>query len=69
MSLDREQLLGVAHAERQRLGRTIQFSEPETWDRPSAAQGWWNRDVMAHLSAGDTLSAQLVAGGSTDRAR
>jgi uncharacterized protein (TIGR03083 family) len=54
--------LGVAHAERQRLGRTIQFSEPDTWDRPSAAEGWWNRDVMAHLAAGDTMSAQLMAG-------
>ena len=62
MSLDREQLLGVAHAERQRLGRMIQYAEPATWDQPSAADGWWNRDVMAHLAAGDTLAAQLVAG-------
>jgi len=62
VSLDREQLLGVAHAERQRLGRMIQYAEPATWDQPSAADGWWNRDVMAHLAAGDTLAAQLVAG-------
>jgi uncharacterized protein (TIGR03083 family) len=62
VSLDRETLLGVAHAERQRLGRTIQFAEPDTWEQPSAAEGWWNRDVMAHLGAGDTLAAQLVAG-------
>ena len=62
MSLDREQLLGVAYAERQRLGRMIQYAEPATWDQPSAADGWWNRDVMAHLAAGDTLAAQLVAG-------
>jgi uncharacterized protein (TIGR03083 family) len=61
VSLDREQLLGVAHAERQRLGRTIQYAGPESWEQPSAADGWWNRDVMAHLAAGDTIAAQLVA--------
>jgi uncharacterized protein (TIGR03083 family) len=64
VSLDRERLLGVAYAERQRLGRMIQFAEPDTWDQPSAADGWWNRDVMAHLAAGDTIAAQLTAGGS-----
>ncbi|MDH5224632.1 MAG: maleylpyruvate isomerase family mycothiol-dependent enzyme [Actinomycetota bacterium] len=64
MSLDREQLLGIAHAERQRLGRMLQYAEPETWEQPSAAEGWWNRDVIAHLAAGDTLAAQLVAGES-----
>ena len=62
MSLDREQLLGVAHAERQRLGRMIQFADPDTWEKPSAAAGWWNRDVMAHLAASDTAAAQLMAG-------
>lgn len=62
MSLDREQLLGVAHAERQRLGRMIQYAEPDTWDIPSAAAGWWNRDVLAHLAAADTAAAQLMAG-------
>lgn len=63
MTLDREQLLGIAHAERQRLGRMIQFADPETWEQPSAAAGWWNRDVMAHLAASDTAAAQLIAGG------
>lgn len=62
MTLDREQLLGVAHAERQRLGRMIQFADPETWEQPSAAAGWWNRDVMAHLAASETAAAQLMAG-------
>lgn len=66
MSLDRETLLGIAHAERQRLGRMIQFAEPGSWDLPSAAAGWWNRDVVAHLSAGDTAAAQLVAGGPAE---
>jgi uncharacterized protein (TIGR03083 family) len=62
MSPGREELPGIAHAERERLGRMIQFADPETWEQPSAAAGWWNRDVMAHLSAGDTAAAQLVAG-------
>jgi len=62
VSVDRDQLLGVAYAERQRLGRTIQYADPDTWEQPSAAEGWWNRDVVAHLAAGDTVAAQLVAG-------
>lgn len=40
----------------------IQFADPNSWESPSAAPGWWNRDVMAHLSASDTAAAQLVAG-------
>jgi uncharacterized protein (TIGR03083 family) len=62
VSLDRTTLLGFAHAERQRLGRTVQFADPPTWEQPSAIPGWWNRDVMAHLAAQDTAAAQLVKG-------
>jgi hypothetical protein len=39
----------------------IQFAEPDSWEQPSADPGWWNRDVMAHLMAGDTAAAQLMA--------
>jgi uncharacterized protein (TIGR03083 family) len=59
---DRTTLLGIAHAERQRLGRTVQFADPVTWEQPSALPGWWNRDVMAHLAAQDTAAAQIVKG-------
>jgi len=62
MTLGRDELIGVAHAERQRLGRMIQFADASSWEKPSAAQGWWNRDVMAHLAAQDTAAAQLLAG-------
>jgi hypothetical protein len=62
VSPDRTTLLGVAHAERQRLGRTIQYSDPQTWEQPSALPGWWNRDVMAHLASHDTAAAHLVKG-------
>jgi len=61
VAIDREELLGIAHAERQRLGRMIQFAEPDSWEQASADPGWWNRDVMAHLMAGDTAAAQLMA--------
>ena len=39
---------------------------PRPGTSPSAAAGWWNRDVMAHLAAGDTAAAQLVAGERAD---
>ncbi len=61
-NLDRETLVAIAHAERQRLGRMVQFADPGSWSKPSAAAGWWNIDVMAHLAAGDTAAAQLMAG-------
>ena len=62
MTIDREMLIGLAHAERQRLGRMIQFADPSSWEAPSACEGWWNRDVMAHLAAQDTAAAQLMKG-------
>jgi uncharacterized protein (TIGR03083 family) len=66
MSLDRTTLLGEAHAERQRLGRTVQFAEPETWEQPSALPGWWNRDVMAHLASQDTAAAMVAKGDAAE---
>ncbi len=62
MSLSREELTGYAHAERARLGRLVQYALPESWERMSAAAGWWNRDVVAHLAAQDGAAAQVVAG-------
>jgi len=62
VTIHRETLIGLAHAERQRLGRMIQFAEPDSWEAPSACPGWWNRDVVAHLAAQDTAAAQLVKG-------
>jgi uncharacterized protein (TIGR03083 family) len=62
VTISQETLVGLGHAERQRLGRTIQFADPASWEAPSACAGWWNRDVMAHLAAQDTAAAQLVKG-------
>lgn len=60
MRLSRETLIGLAHAERERLGRSIQYAPAGSWDAPSPCDGWRNRDVIAHLAAQDTAAAQLV---------
>ncbi len=62
MTLDRPTMLGIAHAERARLGRTIQYAPPGSWDAQSPCVGWRNRDVMAHLAAQDTAAAQIIGG-------
>lgn len=58
--MERTQLIGILHAERERLGRTIQYADPATWEGPSPCEGWSNRDLLAHLAAQDTAAAQLV---------
>lgn len=60
--MERQELIAAAFAERMGLGRTIQYTPPESWEQPSACPGWWNRDVIAHLAAQDTAAAQLIAG-------
>jgi uncharacterized protein (TIGR03083 family) len=62
VTLERTQMLGIANAERARLGRTIQYAPASIWDAESVCAGWRNRDVIAHLAAQDTAAAQLVAG-------
>lgn len=62
MTVERTQMLGIAHAERERLGRTMQFAAPDTWDADSVCAGWANRDIVAHLAAQDIAAAQLMNG-------
>jgi uncharacterized protein (TIGR03083 family) len=62
MTLDRTWLLGVARAEREALGRTIQYTEPGAWEAQSVSPGWRNRDVIAHLAAQEATAAALMAG-------
>jgi uncharacterized protein (TIGR03083 family) len=64
VALDRKQLAGVAYAERERLGRTMQYTGPAAWDADSVCAGWRNRDIVAHLAAQDIAAAQLLAGES-----
>ncbi|MBI4260274.1 MAG: maleylpyruvate isomerase family mycothiol-dependent enzyme [Actinobacteria bacterium] len=58
--MDREALLGIAQAEREALGRTIQYTPPDRWDGDSACAGWSNRDVIAHLAASEVAAAALL---------
>lgn len=61
MELDRTWLLGVARAEREALGRTIQYTPPERWEEESPKEGWRLRDVVAHLAAADAAAASVIS--------
>ena len=60
--LDRTWLLATSRAEREALGRTVQYSPPEIWDEESVSVGWRNRDIMAHLAASDVAAAAVLGG-------
>ncbi|HJP65697.1 MAG TPA: maleylpyruvate isomerase family mycothiol-dependent enzyme [Actinomycetota bacterium] len=62
MTLDRVWLLGTARAEREALGRTIQYTPPDRWEAPSVSAGWRNRDIVAHMAADDVAAASILAG-------
>ena len=57
MTVERERLLGIAQAERVALGRTIQYTDPTTWDKPSRLDGWSLKDVVAHLAGSEAVAA------------
>jgi uncharacterized protein (TIGR03083 family) len=59
--LDREWLLGVARAEREALGRTVQYTDPSRWEAESPNAGWRIRDVLAHLAASEVLAGAIIA--------
>ena len=61
MTLDRNWLLAAARAEREALGRTVQYTAPEAWDAESPCEGWRNKDVLAHLAASDVAAASIIA--------
>jgi uncharacterized protein (TIGR03083 family) len=60
--LERTWLLATSRAEREALGRTVQYSPPEIWEQESVSVGWRNRDIMAHLAAGDVAAAAVLGG-------
>ena len=60
--IPRVEMLGSASAERERLGRTIQYAPAGAWDADSVCEGWRNRDIIAHLAAQETAAAQLMTG-------
>jgi uncharacterized protein (TIGR03083 family) len=62
MRLDRAWLLGAARAEREALGRTIQYTPPDAWDQESVIAGWGNRDIVAVLAATEVAAASAITG-------
>jgi uncharacterized protein (TIGR03083 family) len=64
MSIERRWLLGTARAEREAIGRTIQYTPPEAWEAESLSPGWRNRDIVAHLAATEVAAAAVVGGES-----
>ena len=62
MILDRDQLLGIASAERVALGRTIQYTDPSVWDQQSRVETWRLRDIVAHLAASEGVAAASTGG-------
>jgi uncharacterized protein (TIGR03083 family) len=62
MTLDRTWLLGTARAEREALGRTIQYTPPDQWEADSVLAGWRNRDIVAHLAGAEVAAAAALAG-------
>ena len=64
MTLDRTWLLGTARAEREALGRTIQYTPPEVWPGESVSPGWRNRDIVAHLASHEVAAATILGGES-----
>jgi uncharacterized protein (TIGR03083 family) len=62
MTLDRQWLLATARAEREALGRTMQYTPPEAWGQDSLSPGWRNRDIVAHLASTEVAAAAVIAG-------
>lgn len=62
MSIEHEELLGIARHEREALGRTIQYTPPEAWEAPSPAPGRRVRDVVAHVAAAEVAAAAVLVG-------
>ena len=55
-------MIATAKAEREAMGRTIQYTPPEAWEQPSVSPGWRNRDIIAHFAASEVAAAAAVAG-------
>jgi len=66
MTLDRPWLLAAARAERDALGRTIQYTPPEAWDAESPSTGWRTRDIVSHLAATEVAAAASIEGNEGD---
>lgn len=57
--LERDWLLGVARRERDALGRAIQYTDPDAWEKPSPWRGRPIADILCHLAADEIAAAAL----------
>jgi len=62
MSFEHEELLGIARHEREALGRTIQYTPPESWLADSSTPGLRVRDVVGHVAAAEVAAAAVLVG-------
>lgn len=62
MVLDRHWLLGVARREREALGRTVQYTDPEAWENAGPWQGRPIIEVLYHLAATEIAAAETWSG-------
>lgn len=60
--LERDWLLATARAEREALGRTVQYTPPEAWANECPFAGWRVGEVIAHLAAAEVAAAAAFAG-------
>src|SRR5947208_329485 len=60
MSVEHQDMLGIARHEREALGRTIQYTPPDSWEAQSPTEGWRIRDVVAQLAAAEVAAAAVL---------
>jgi len=62
MSIEHQELLGIARHEREAMGRTIQYTPPEKWEADSPVPGRRVRDLVAHVAAAEVAAAAVLVG-------
>ncbi len=58
--IDRDEMVGLATTEYDRLLALLGELDPAAWDRPTACDGWSVRDMVAHLLGAAEANASLV---------
>lgn len=58
--IDRDEMVGLATTEYERLLTLFRELEPAEWDRPTVCDGWSVQDMVAHLLGAAEANASLV---------
>jgi uncharacterized protein (TIGR03083 family) len=58
--IDRDEMVGLATTEYERLLTLLRTLEPADWDRPTVCDGWRVKDMVAHLLGAAEANASLV---------